>query len=233
MIMSRIRWQAVAVALCLCASTALGHWIKPTTHLADSQEKMSLEAAFPRDFGEWRLDTNLPVSIVSPDVKAMLDQLYNQVLARTYVNDRGERIMLSVAYGGDQSDATRAHRPDVCYPAQGFDIVSARTSAIALPQGRLPVRHMVARLGSRNEPVTFWFTVGDQVAVSGQDQKLAQLRYGLRGLIPDGMLVRVSSINQDNEAAFALQNRFVAAMRAAFDESWAPRVFGVQVTGKR
>jgi hypothetical protein len=63
------------------------------------------------------------------------------------------------------------------------------------------VRHMASKLAQRHEPVTFWFVVGEHVAVSGQQQKIAQLRYGVQGLIPDGMLVRVSSIDRDTEAA--------------------------------
>ena len=97
---------------------------------------------------------------------------------------------------------------------------------LELPDGTLPVERMVAKQGARVEPITFWFAIGDYVAVSGQDQKLAQLRYGLRGLIPDGMLVRVSNIDNDEKAAYALQADFVRQMQLAFDPSWVPRVFG-------
>ena len=200
--------------------------MRPTIHLADSERKVELETVFPASFGNWHVDTNMPIGIVSPDVQAMLSKLYNQTLSRTYVNRDGQRIMLSVAYGGDQSDASRAHRPDVCYPAQGFEVLSIGRSLLELPDGTLPVERMVAKLGPRVEPITFWFAIGSYVAVSGQDQKIAQLRYGLRGLIPDGMLVRVSSIDNDEKAAYALQADFVRQMQQAFDPSWVPRVFG-------
>jgi EpsI family protein len=134
--------------------------------------------------------------------------------------------MVSVAYGGDQSDATRAHRPDVCYPAQGFEILSQDRAQLRLSDRQLPVEHMLSKLGTRVEPVTFWFAVGDHVAVSGTDQKLVQLRYGLRGVIPDGMLVRVSSIDPDPARGYALQAEFIRQMHSAFDPAWASRVFG-------
>ncbi|HEY4083235.1 MAG TPA: EpsI family protein [Burkholderiaceae bacterium] len=225
--MKAVRLRAFVVLLCMACATAFGHWMRPTVHLADSERKVELESIFPKSFGNWQIDTNIPASIVSPDVQAMLKELYNQTLSRTYINNRtGQRIMLSVAYGGDQSDASRAHRPDVCYPAQGFDVLSSGRTVLSLPEGTLPVERMVAKLGPRVEPITFWFAVGDYVAVSGQDQKLAQLRYGLRGLIPDGMLVRVSSIDNDEGVAYALQADFVRQMQEAFDPSWVPRVFG-------
>lgn len=221
-----VRLRALLASLLLLSASGLAYMAKPTLHLADQRTKADLEAIFPSSFGGWRVDTNLPVSIVSPDVEAMLKSLYAQTVTRTYVNSMGERIMLSVAYGGDQSDATRAHRPDVCYPAQGFEIVSNSDARIAIGQGELAVRHMMAKLGQRYEPVTFWFVVGEHIAVSGQQQKLAQLRYGLRGLIPDGMLVRVSSIDHNAEAAYRVQARFIADMRLAMPPSARQRVFG-------
>ena len=229
--MTSSRLRAFIVLLCMAGATVLGHSMRPTIHLADSERKVELETLFPASFGSWHVDTQVPVAIVSPDVQAMLNKLYNQTLSRTYVNRDGQRIMLSVAYGGDQSDAARAHRPDVCYPAQGFEILSIGRSMLQLPDGTLPVERMVAKQGARIEPITFWFAIGDYVAVSGQDQKIVQLRYGLRGLIPDGMLVRVSSIDNDEEAAYALQADFVRQMQQAFDTSWVPRVFGAASRG--
>lgn len=226
-LLTPVRLRALFAALLLVSASGLAHVTRPTIHLADQQGKLDLDTVFPKAFGGWHLDTNMPVTIVSPDMEAMLNSLYAQTVARTYVGPRGERIMLSVAYGGDQSDATRAHRPDVCYPAQGFDILSNSDAQIAVGQGQMPVRHMLAKLGQRYEPVTFWLTVGEHVAVSGQQQKLAQLRYGVRGVIPDGMLVRVSSIDQDAEAAYQLQARFIADMRSAMPQPARLRVFGI------
>jgi EpsI family protein len=221
-----VRLRAVFAALLLVSASVVAVVAKPTIHLADQHAKVDLETLFPKSFGEWQLDTNLPVAIISPDVEALLKTLYAQTLSRTYVSRSGERIMLSVAYGGDQSDATRAHRPDVCYPSQGFEILSNNNARIDVRGEQLPVRHMFAKLAQRYEPVTFWFVVGEHVAVSGQQQKIAQLRYGMRGIIPDGMLVRVSSIDPDAEAAYRLQARFIADMRAAMTPPEKLRVFG-------
>ncbi|HEV6967969.1 exosortase-associated protein EpsI, B-type [Roseateles sp.] len=226
-----VRLRALFAALLLVCASGLAHVIKPTRHLADQIGKVDLDRVFPTQFGDWRLDTSMPVSIISPDVEALLKTLYAQTVSRTYVGPSGERIMLSVAYGGDQSDATRAHRPDVCYPSQGFEILSNVDTVIDVGQSQLPVRHMLAKLGQRIEPVTFWFVVGEHVAVSGQQQKIAQLRYGLRGVIPDGMLVRVSSIDANAEAAYRTQARFIADMRAAMPKSARQRVFGSALAG--
>jgi EpsI family protein len=224
--MTSTRLHALLFVLILAVAGVSAHRWRPTIHIADSMEKMNLEAVFPTQIGPWSVVLNVPAMIVSPDVAAMLENLYAQTLSRVYVNDKGDRIMLSVAYGGDQSDATRAHRPDVCYPAQGFQLLSLTSGSIDLPNGPLPVRRMVAKQGSRVEPVTFWFAVGDSVAITGSQQKLIQLRYGTRGLIPDGMLIRVSSISTAEQEAFAIQENFIRELSLSMGQSWLPRVFG-------
>jgi EpsI family protein len=216
------------LAFLLCVAAAAGAWLwKPTVYLSDKLPKIELEQLFPRQFGEWRVDTSVPVQLVSPDQQAVLNAIYSQTLSRVYVNTSGDRMMLSVAYGGDQSDATRAHRPEVCYPAQGFQIQRSQQAQLELaPDRSLKVRQLVARLGERIEPITYWTIVGDRVAISGTEQKLAQLKYSTTGLIPDGMLVRVSSIDRNADRAFRLQQQFIADMAASVAPAVQPRVTG-------
>ncbi len=47
------------------------------------------------------------------------------------------------------------------------------------------------------------------------DKRVAQIRLGLTGQIPDGLLFRVSSIDNDTARAFAMQQKFAADMMAA------------------
>jgi EpsI family protein len=156
----------------------------------------------------------------------VLNAIYNQTISRTYVNSKGQRVMLSVAYGGDQSDGTRAHRPEVCYPAQGFQVVSSATGSIATVAGPVPTRRVVARLGSRIEPISYWVVVGDKIALSGTDQKLAQLGYSVRGVIPDGMLVRVSTIDADPDRAYRVHEEFLLALTGAIQRDNLPLIVG-------
>ena len=200
---------------------------RPTKHLTDEIGKPNLEQIFPSSFGDWRVDDRMAVVLPAPDVQAKLDSIYNQVLSRTFVNSQGERVMLSVAYGGDQSDATRAHRPEVCYPVQGFQITSNSSANLLLEPGRsLHVRRLMAKQGGREEPITYWVIVGDKVATNSTEQKLAQLRFGVRGYIPDGMLVRVSSIDRDSQRAHAMQHQFIREMMQAMPAEKRHRIFG-------
>lgn len=215
----------ISMVLMLLAVAGAQVW-RPTAHLADTRPKVELETIFPKAFGDWTLDERMPVQLISPDTQVMLDKIYNQTLSRTYVNRQGERIMLSVAYGGDQSDGTRAHRPEVCYPAQGFQITANGEGMLSLGQQSLRVRQLMSTLGGRVEPITYWIVVGDRVTLSGTEQKLAQLSYSTRGVVPDGMLVRVSSINSDAAAAYRLHQSFVAAMSGAIRADVRAQVVG-------
>ena len=94
--------------------------------------------------------------------------------------------MLSLAYGDDQRSDLTAHKPEVCYPAQGFQLHSNSEDELTTPFGRIAVRRLNTSLGARREPVTYWFTVGDRAIRSKFDQRIVEVRLGLTGQIPDG-----------------------------------------------
>lgn len=225
--MMDVRAKAFVIALVMCAGSALALVARPTQKVADHGPKVVLADLFPERFADWRIDTSLPVVLPSPDTQAAIDRIYNQTLARTYINGQGQRIMLSVAYGGDQSDSMAVHKPEVCYPSQGFEVLSAADTTLKLAGREVPARQMLTRLGGRVEPLLYWITVGDRVpSSSGFGQKIAQLGYGLRGSIPDGMIVRVSSIDRQATQAWALQRRFLDDLIAAVPEDGRNRVVG-------
>jgi EpsI family protein len=222
-----VRAKAFAIALVMCAGSALALVARPTEKIADRGPKVVLEQLFPERFADWRIDTSLPVVLPSPDAQEVINRIYNQTLARTYVNSQGQRIMLSVAYGGDQSDSMAVHKPEVCYPAQGFEVLSSSDVDLQLAGRDVPARRLLTRLGGRVEPLTYWITVGDRVpGSSGFRQKFAQLGYGLRGAIPDGMIVRVSSIDRQADSAWALQKTFLDDLIAVVPEDGRKRVVG-------
>ncbi len=90
----------------------------------------------------------------------------------------------------------------------------------------LQARRLMSKLGQRNEPITYWVVVGDEVVTTGIGQKLAQMRYGLRGVIADGMLVRISSIDGDMDRGHKLQEQFASDLFNNIDQAAATRLFG-------
>lgn len=217
----------IIIGLLMVASSGLALKLKPEQRLADQEPAVKLEEVIPKQFGAWHLDTSIVPVNPSPDVKSRLDAIYSQTLARSYADGAGHRIMLSIAYGADQSgDGSQVHRPEFCYTAQGFQILSNRIGDMLTPFGQLPVRRLLAVQGPRNEPITYWITIGDKATLPGLSRKIQQIAYGLTGKVPDGMLVRVSSIDNNTEEAYRVQERFIADMLAGMDPSTRVRVAG-------
>ena len=143
-------------------------------------------------------------------------KLYSQTLARYYVDAAGEGVMMLIAYGDTQSDQLQLHRPEVCYPAFGFNVVRTVAAPIAIsPSVSVPARSLTAESPMRTEQIAYWTRIGEYLPIDGTEQRIAKLRNAFDGVLPDGVLVRLSNVNGDASAAFALNQRFAGAMLAA------------------
>ena len=225
--MSSVKIAVTISALMLAASVG-AIVARPGTKVSDERPAISLDTTIPREFGDWREAPQGIVQVVNPQTQELLDRLYSEIVTRTYVDASGYRIMLSLAYGSDQRGALQAHKPEVCYPAQGFALVRNEAGVLATPFGEIPVRRLFTTLGARQEPVTYWFTVGDKAVQGRMQKRLVELSFGLTGRIPDGMLFRVSSIDQDQTRAYQLQAQFVNQLLQAVSPASRKRLSGLE-----
>lgn len=218
--------RTLVIGICMLAAAGLAYAMKPTRLVVDA-DTFQLETAIPRQFGAWT-EQKQQVQIVDPRQQETLDRIYSQVLMRSYVDDKGQRVMLSIAYGSNQGDDLQVHRPEVCYPAQGAQLLSTLNASLPTQWGAIPIRRLTTQFGPRHEPVTYWVMVGERAVVGSLESKLTQLRYGFRGQIPDGMLVRASTIDPDDERAFAQQAQFLQDLLAAVPPETRKRLSGLQ-----
>jgi EpsI family protein len=227
------RMLASIVMGALMAGAAVLAWaITPTAKLAATRPPVDLNAIVPSVIGDWTENKTLVAAVVNPQTEAALNKLYAQTLSRSYVHRDGRRIMLSIAYGRDQGgEDTQVHRPEFCYAAQGFSLEGEADGALATPHGSIPVRRLVAVQGARIEPITYWITVGDRATLPGLGRKLAQLSYGLKGAVPDGLLFRVSSISRDSAQAYLDQAAFANALLGAVAPVHRIRLAGLAQPG--
>ena len=218
--------KQVVLLIMMLISAYLGTALRPNIMLADERQPIDLNAMVPRSFGGWHEEVNMQGQVVNPQQEYMLNKLYSQTLSRTYVDGHGYRIMLSIAYGKDQSPSLQMHQPDFCYPAQGFTIISKQRVVLDLLGKPISATHMYANLEQRFEPITYWTLVGDYVFSGGINKRLYELRYRLRKRVPDGILVRVSSIEKDTAEAYTIQNKFAIAMLAAMSSETRQHFIG-------
>jgi EpsI family protein len=217
--------RALIVAISMAAAVGAAGALRPS-QLVSIQHPLSLEQAVPKRFKQWHIDDRTVPIQPSPEVQAELDMIYNQVLTRTYVDDAGRQVMLSIAYGGNQSDNLQVHFPEGCYGGQGFAVGPKTVGDLTTPLGNLTVARLVATKDSRVEPITYWLVVAGHTAATSWESKKAKLAYTLRGKIPDGILIRVSSISADVDGAYRLQQDFIAAMLTSMPTELAARFVG-------
>lgn len=197
----------------LMASTSLGAMLAtPKPQVTSESQMPDLERLVPESFGRWVLDRSVIPLAVSPEVAQTLSVIYDRTLSRTYVNEKGQRVMLSIAYGANQSRALQLHKPEVCYAAQGFRLSNIRLGQWQFSGITIPTMHLVGSQGARTEPVTYWMRIGDDIARGWFEQNKVRLKYGTRGQIPDGVLFRVSNISPNLDASYELQQQFVQDM---------------------
>lgn len=224
--MSRSLIRPLIVLVLMLGAATLSVVAVPTKLLSDTRPGFDLETSIPKTFGDWTVDPYMVPIPPSPDQEAAMSKIYDQVLSRTYVNSKGERIMLSITYGSRQNQQMRAHRQEVCYSAQGFKISQLQRLPLEVAGAEVPAARMVATQGQRIEPVTYWFTMGDSAVMSYLDREVTQLSYALAGQIPDGYLVRVSSLSANSKRAFEEQLQFANALMASVDPELRRRFTG-------
>jgi EpsI family protein len=163
---------------------------------------------------------------VSQGVETVQEQPYDQTVMRTYVNSRGEQVLLALAWGERQRQDVKVHRPEVCYPAQGYAIRGMANGAPIGTAGRaepVPTTELLAESrGGGYEAVRYWIRIGNQYGGDGLAARWYILKEGFHGRIPDGILVRASQRLRSPESAAqsqALMARFLSELVAAVPAS--------------
>ena len=220
--------SSAVLAIAMFSAAALGGYLRPTHRLADFKPKIDLSTQIPKSFGDWKEDLSMVPVLPNPEVQASLDVLYSATLARTYINSKGQRVMLSIAYGNEQRGDLELHQPNLCYPAQGFTVTEQRRGAISTGGGNIYVKRLEAQKGTRVEPITYWVRIGQQntTSMSLFGRRLEDLRFALKGQVPDGLLFRVSSIDVQRERAFRLHDQFVTDLLGAVAPSGQQHLIG-------
>jgi EpsI family protein len=126
-----------------------------------------------------------------------------------------------LAWGSKQRQELKVHRPELCYAAQGLQIIEQKNAQLALsPDSKLIATHMLTRGASRVEPVTYWIRIGDRISLSAWRSRMEILKEGVRGRIPDGILVRVSQAlpsTASPEGSYQVQENFLQELYAVAD----------------
>jgi EpsI family protein len=205
--------HAGLAALLIVLVSTVSYAMKTKSVLIDGKAEPDYANLMPAEFGEWRLVPQIRL-VVPVEDDALANRIYSQMIGRAYVDRSGNTVMLLMAYGPKQIDKLQLHRPEICYVAEGFRVSALQPAQVEVEPGRphLNVSKLIARRENRVERITYWMRVGDDVVSTVFRRQLTSLRYGLQGLIPDGVLIRVSTINMEEGSSNEVHARFLRDM---------------------
>ena len=159
-----------------------------------------LDDLVPRRIGGWQF--NSASGLVLPPADQLRDKLYSQLLTRSYVREGESPVMLLIAYSGAQDGTLQVHRPEVCYPAGGFRLTRVEPHTVSLAPGlAVAGRAIVAETDVRHEQLIYWTRLGSHFPTRWSEQHLAVAAENFAGIIPDGVLVRLSSTGVGDQTA--------------------------------
>lgn len=225
------RRRALAYAAAMGSVAALTAVARPPRPDPDAPPALTLHTLFPERFGDWRVDELSRAFVRAPNRDGRAYGLYDQLLERTFVRPDGQRIMLSAAYGREQSAGLQMHRPEICYRSGGYTISDMQAATLALRGRAISATRLMARLPGRPEPITYWTLMGGAVVADAVGIRRSRLAAVLHHQILDGLLVRISSIDDDPARAHALQARFADEIVAAIAPADRDKVIGIHTEG--
>jgi EpsI family protein len=199
------------------AGSAAAYLLTPRRHVS-LMPAANLSVVAPAAFGGWV--SRDVTDLVAPKIDGSLaSRLYNTTLERIYSDGAsGAAVMVLLAYGDTQSNELQLHRPEVCYPAFGFDITANRQLMIALgANAALPARNLVAEAGGRHENIVYWTRLGEYLPTTENEQRVDRVKTALHGVISDGILARFSLVSDDPAAASTMLGGFVVQFIRSID----------------
>lgn len=218
------RHMLMGGALCGVAALAYARLPKPDVLPLKTG---ALDAMVPDRIGAWTFETTS--GLVVPPADALSDRLYDEVMTRVYVGENVPSVMFLIAYSSSQTGLLQVHRPEVCYPVGGYRLSATRIEPMQIDaQHSLPIRTFTAESPTRTEQVLYWTRVGDAMPTNWMWQRIAVAEANLKGVIPDGILVRASVIMNDAEEAAPFLTRFIRDLDRSLAPPGRKLLFGIR-----
>jgi EpsI family protein len=201
--------RKVLLGLLFCSAAGLAAARQPNKHL-DYLGQQKLDEIVPKTIGTWKFVA--ASGLVVPPNDQLSRALYSNLLTRVYADGQNPPVMLLVAQSGSQTGVLQIHRPETCYTAGGYHISAVTPQPIQVGSTVVPANSMDASADGVVEHVIYWTRVGNRMPASWKQQRIAVAEQNIRGIIPDAILVRVSTVTDDATSARATLQAFVRAL---------------------
>jgi EpsI family protein len=209
---TKVQATPIVLGVAMIATAVGVQWLQPNPLPID--QRASLARSIPTQFGDWK-EVSYAEDQIDPGKgtadEPNMDRPYDDVLMRAYGNSQGDIVLLAVAYGRNQRQEVKIHRPDVCYTAQGFQLVER--SPVSLPFSDVHGMRMLVKAPGRTEAISYWIRIGNVFTENAWAIRYHIFKQGLAGQAVDGVLVRASRIEQGSAtgsgARYRVQEQFL------------------------
>ena len=203
----------ILLVAALLVTAALGVWLgSRPQHDSDATSLSSL----PSRVDAWTaVDIEMDTAVVD-----MLRADFN--VQRAYRHPVGNLVFVYLGYYGTARGGTPEHVPDVCYPAQGWDIVRDETREIGRG-GALSLREFVVRRDGEERLVHFWYRTRSVTGITSIPWlRLHHFWSRVRENRADAALVRISTpiLSGDVEAARAVLRSLESTIDVEIAAHW-------------
>lgn len=161
--------------------------------------------SLPMKIGVWEAEDVELTDAVKQALKA------DRVLCRQYTHSQtGESLGLLIVYR-KYGRRDFAHRPELCYPAAGWEIVGKSYTAVPYAGRNVQARLVIAEQGMSREAVTYWFASGNRTEGNFARQQLWMALDRLQKQRHGWAFIRVNvpEFYGDEEAALDLTRSFL------------------------
>lgn len=200
-----------------CVSAlGIAEYLRPRGRLVLMPEGRKLTDVIPEKVGAWSAGYGGDI-VVPHEEDSLASKIYNDRLARIYRDDSGRRpdIMVLAAYGQTQNDTLQVHRPEVCYPANGYAITDQHMVDIRPRAGKpIPAVALTGHNGhaGRTEDIIYWTRMGNALPRTAGEQRIARYEASFAGYVGDGLLFRASAVRAGRQPQFDAIGEFLGEL---------------------
>lgn len=212
MLASTLTRRKFALGLAFASAAGIAAARQPNKTV-DYLGKHKLDDVLPQQLGRWKFVSSS--GLVVPPEDQLSKALYSQLLTRVYADGAGAPIMLLVAQSATQTGILQIHRPEICYTAGGYHLSAMEPHLVRLPWGTIPTMSLSATREGQTEQIVYWTRIGDHLPRSWREQRIAVALDNLKQIIPDAVMVRVSTYGNDKAAAVANIDRFIRSLMSS------------------
>ena len=204
---SRAHYGAV-VSLIFCAWAVTASGLHQGAESATDQVRPlpNYVETLPYILGDWE-GRDVPIddhafTILNRDADAWIVREYTKGTAR---------VILSLVTTVDQRKLFRVHIPDICLPAQGWEVKERVAQPLHLNQSQpIMATSLLAEKDRRTSQVVYWFTSNNRVIESKILHRLLMVWDGVVGQRTPGTLIELTSplMGQNRKAVLQTQEEF-------------------------